>query len=290
MHFRWERTLRGRDYTELSQELQSLVAGGVPLKHRRKLWAARFDSGAFPRADPAGAEAPGDFDVGDFDAQIALDVPRTRPESLGQAERAALRRILSAFATQDPSTGYCQGMNNIAAVFVIVGFDEAEAVQGLSSLLRRCCPNYHDAGLSGWHRDAAVLRTLARRMLPEGTCSRLDALGVPMDVLASDHFLTLASRSWPFQATVQLWDLLFLQGSPALFASFLALLELFLPSKEEADSALEHPVELFRAATLRGLREDLPAVLQRMTELIPKIPESLLESLRAEAEEAKVSA
>jgi hypothetical protein len=109
-------------------------------------------------------------------------------------------------------------------------------------------------------------------------------MGVPLEVLASNHFLTLASQSWPLQATVQLWDLLLLEGSPALFASFLALLDLFLPSEEEADAASKHPVELFRAAMLTGLREDLPAVLQRMRELIPEIPEGLLESLRGKAE------
>merc|ERR1719356_2050976 len=74
-----------------------------------------------------------------------------------------------------------------------------------------------------------VLGALVRRCLPSTVWQACEALQTPLELLAADHFLTLASYSWPLEATLQLWDLLYSDGPSALFASFLALIDLFLP-------------------------------------------------------------
>lgn len=227
----------------------------------------------------------------DVASQIDKDVPRTQPRWLGVDERRVLKRVLSAYAVMNPTVGYCQGMNNIVAVFIMLGFDEVAALHGFSSLVQKACPGYHDPGLEGYLRDVAVLEALVRsgQIVPASVCARLDALEVPLDVLASEHFISLASHSWPLAAVVQLWDLIFKEGSPAVFASFLALLQMYLPTEGGEQSPggaipgvvvdLE-PVDVFRRAALRGVNEDVAGVLQRVRELIPKIPEALIKKLR----------
>jgi len=196
--------------------------------------------------------------------------------------------VLRANAAADPAIGYCQGVNNIAAVFLILGFEEDKTLCGLRSLLRGCCPGYHAPDLAGLRRDALVLGALARQILPEATWQRFEGLDVPLELLASEHFLTLASASWPLAATARLWDLIFLEGQPAVFASFIALLQLYLPSEMrpvegpmpgQLEEVLE-PVDVFNAAVLRGVHEELETILRRTRELIPHCPQHAIDKFR----------
>lgn len=284
----WDLVLNGRDPQELPiDELRSLVQIGMPLKHRLRLWPQWFtvsEVGNLENLEQSVTE--------DVAAQIRLDVPRTQPRCLTSAGKVTLQRVLCAYASLDPVVGYCQGLNNIAAVFIMLGFDDCAALCGLSTLVQSCCPGYHGPGLWGYLRDVAVLDALARHVLPTGICSRLDSLDIPLDVLASDHLLSLTSHSWPLEATAQLWDLFFLEGQPAVFASFLGLLQAFLPCVDEQEehapgSAIPgavaeplEPVDIFRQAIRQGVANDLGTVLHHVRALIPLIPQALIDDLR----------
>lgn len=285
-YLRWFRALAGRSVTELpAEELRKLVRSGMPLKHRLTLWPQWFVE--LDIQDIEGLQQNIPEDVARL---IDLDVPRTLPQWLHGHEEDSLRRILRAHAAINPALGYCQGINNIAAVFVVLGFDEVTALRGLCTLLQTCCADYHSCSLGGFRLDALVLDALVRRLLPESTAKALEMLSVPLDVLASEHFLSLAARTWPLAATVQLWDLLLMEGAPALFASFLAVLELHLPNEDEQlalEGALaaggpdaDEPVVVFRQGTLRGVREDFGSILERVHELLEQLPMSLIEHYR----------
>jgi len=278
-----------RECTNIPAEVPLPNLEHMPLTCRLSIWPQWFTAPDITSIESLLQGVPQDVAV-----QIGKDVPRTQPRRLGPAERGTLKRVLSAYAVMNPMVGYCQGMNNIAAVFVILGFDEATALRGFSSLVHQACPGYHDAGLRGYLRDVAVLETLVRsgQVLPAGVSARLDALEVPLDVLASEHFISLASHSWPLAAIVQLWDLVFQEGAPAVFASFLALLQMYLPAEGEAQQPVGEgipgvvvdcgePVDVFRRAILRGVSEDLAAFLQQVRDLIPKVPQALVDRLRA---------
>jgi hypothetical protein len=284
-HLRWNQALRGREAHELcTDELKPLVEGGMPLKHRLQLWPHWFQ----PR--PVSGEQQTQVNVpSDIERQIDLDVPRTGPRWLGSSDHAKLSRVLRAFAVSHPDVGYCQGLNNIAAVFLVLGLDESLALKGLSCMVETHCPGYFEPGLKGYMRDVPVIGALVRDLLPD-VHSRLLALMVPLDVLASTHFLSLTACDWPLVATVELWDLIFLEGQPAVFASFLALLQLYLPVSEEqaslgevlpgmADEAPD-PVSGFRQAIRRGVAENHRQVIRRVRELLPRISQAEIDRLR----------
>mmetsp|Transcript_61842 Transcript_61842/g.201765 ORF Transcript_61842/g.201765 Transcript_61842/m.201765 type:complete len:422 (+) Transcript_61842:143-1408(+) len=296
MHVRWAEALAGRSVAELdAEELRRLLdAGGVPLKHRHALWPRWFT-------------APGGADVERLQGEVAEeaafqiegDILRTRPQLLGPLERSALRRVLRAYAAANPAVGYCQGMNNIAAVFILLGFDEATALQGCYTLMQGCCPGYHDRDLAGFRLDAAVLEVFVQRLLPKEMLRRLDDLEVPLEVLISEHFLTLASHSWPLAATARLWDVILQEGSPAVFASVLALLKLYLPGENEENENCqkvskggkcevnwaddeEEPINAFRARALQGVTSDFDSFIAEVRRLIPLMPQSEINQLRFE--------
>lgn len=290
----WDRALSCRSAFELSdRELRQLVNAGVPEQYRLTFWAKSAATtpphiSSLNAVDILQARAPKRIA-----SQIDLDLPRTQTHFLTAAHREVLGRLLRAYAVHNPSVGYCQGMNNLAAVFIRLGFDEACAFQCLCSLIDDCCPDYHKPDLCGLRRDALVLEDMVKHVLPAGSVDRLAALGVSLDVLMSEHFLCLASSAWPLEATVRLWDLIFLDKQAAVFASFLAILQLFLPSKSELETAsgglpgmpeeTEEPLEIFRRNVQRGVVENLGMVLRTTQEIIQKLPQSLIEHFRADA-------
>jgi hypothetical protein len=184
-------------------------------------------------------------------------------------------------------------MNSMAAVFIVLGFDEATALSGFSTLTEQCCPEYFGPDLKGYVRDVAVLGVLVRKILPVEISQRLDNLGVSLNLLAADHFLALGSHSWPLGAVVRLWDLAFLDGSPAIFAAFLALLQLYLPedrSSSQRCADTSESVKDFLNAVAHGIAEDLDLILEKTRELIPMIPGSMLKHLRYIFSEAEADA
>lgn len=222
---------------------------------------------------------------GDAARQINVDVPRTQVQMLSGADHVKLQRVLRAYAGKYPSDGYCQGMSSMAAVFVISGFDEKAALQGLCSICHECCPGYFSRDLRGYIRDLAVLNVLARELLPAEALQRLDSLGTPLHTLAADHFLTLGSHTWPLASVVQFWDIFLLEGSPAVFASFLSLLQLYLPEAKAKDCTREHSdsseqVRAFQTAVSLGVAKDLDIILERTWKLLPSIPMTKVDNLR----------
>lgn len=214
---------------------------------------------------------------------IHKDVPRTLPGQLGDVAEHRLQRLLFLAAGSRPEVGYCQGMNYIAAIFVLQEYPEAKAIHSLTKLLDTYCPGYHGPHLWGWRRDAMVLGALVRRCLDERVWQALEALQIPLELLAADHFLTLTSRSWPMEATLQLWDLMHSDGPSTLFAAFLAVLDLYLPRMKNAGKAGNcklRAISTFEQEMLRGLKNDLPKVMSAIRSFIPMIPSSLLDHLR----------
>lgn len=278
VHRRWETALLGRHISELSsEEVRSLMRHGMPLKYRHQLWQLWFS--VKEDVEVVSADELEHCVPSNVAHQIDLDVPRTRSRWLGDPERIMLRRVLLAYALHDPVVGYCQGMGDIAASFVLLGFDEPEVLRGLCSMVQGCCPNYFCSDLKGYIRDMAVLEVLVRELVPPETVQRLDCVGVPLRMLAADHFLTLASHTWPLGAVVRLWDLFLLEGPPAIFASFITLLQLYLPEEQGGIGGPEQ-VEAFVNAVSGGAIADLGMILEKTWQLIPSIPISRIESLR----------
>jgi hypothetical protein len=102
--------------------------------------------------------------------QIDADLPRTFPaHSLfrcpGPAP-SALRRILRAFALLNPSVGYCQSLNFVAAILFLVAGEEP-AFWILAALCARVLPDYHTQTMAGLRIDTAAYGPVVAAAMPE---------------------------------------------------------------------------------------------------------------------------
>jgi len=277
MHERWSVALDGRDVKDLCpSELQQLVATGVPLKHRLVLWSGWTAGSGGPGLEDLCREELSEGVKG----KIELDIPRTFPDLFTDGQRDSLRRVLNAYAANHRHAGYCQGINFIAAVFLLMGFDDATTYSAMTHLLHSVCPGYHDCSLEGFRRDALVLQRLVDKVLPD-VSDALRQQNVPVDILAIDHFIALTSRTWPLAATVRLWDLLFLHGQRMLFASFLTLLQLYFPV-DPAAAQHSHPLESFKRSVQKAVQNDFGTILEHMHQMVDRVPQDLIDSLRSE--------
>jgi hypothetical protein len=257
------------------------VRSEVPMQ-RQGLWKQWFSD----------VEMPNDDDVqhrvsAETARQIDLDVPRTRPESLNETHRTSLRRVLQAYAAYDPAVGYCQGMNDIVAIFVLLGFDEAASFRGLCTLTSRCCPDYFNPSLEGYVRDMQVLKALVSEFATSETEKALEDLDLPLHAFAAHHFLVLGSHTWPLEAVVRLWDIFFAKGSTAVFASFIVLLELYMPKGKHTNDG--EKVEAFREAVLHGVTHDLSTIVEYTWQLLALIPAEKIPVLRRASSEVPLA-
>jgi len=284
----WQRLIQGRELSDLSHsELRALFALGecIPWQYRMALWSHWLchSSDDMEGCGTELAQNPGE----EWFKQINKDVPRTRPSELDEAKCTVLKHVLQAYAVRTPSVGYCQGMNFVVAVEVLVGFTENQALKGLSSLINKFCRGYFEHSISGLLRDVAVLDALLLSQLPL-IHARFVEIGLPLIWIAAEPLLTLFSRELESVDSVcRLWDYFLVEGVCAPFAVFLAYVELAHERNFLGSSNAEDALGPFRSVL--GDASVIASGLFRRASvfLAPKpygggLDETLLEKLREE--------
>jgi len=139
------------------------------------------------------------------------------------AMRQALRRLLVTYADYNPSVGYCQSLNFIAAVFLLVA-DEEGAFWLLVALCRRVVPDYHTHQMTGLRIDTQLFSSMVAQCLPS-LDSHFAELQVPTEILASQWWLCMYANILPTSTLLRVWDAVLSGGGfDSLVAASFAIL------------------------------------------------------------------
>lgn len=212
-------------------ELRHLVLAGIPVASRAKIWAEC--SGA------STLRVPGYYDDlvshGDDDptilAQIKMDINRTLTDNIFFRKGpgvAKLNEVLIAYSRRNPDVGYCQGMNLITASLLLIMPSAEDAFWVLTSMIENILPpHYYDHSLLTSRADQQVLRQYVAELLPRLSV-HLDELGIELEALTFQWFLSVFTDCLSAEALYRVWDvvLCFNDGSTFLFQVALALLKL----------------------------------------------------------------
>ncbi|KAI3973832.1 hypothetical protein MKX01_030408 [Papaver californicum] len=210
--------------------LKKLIRNGIPPLLRPKVWLSI--SGAAKKKSTVPESYYHDLlkavegKVTPATKQIDQDLPRTFPGHpwLDTLEgHASLRCVLVAYSFRDSHVGYCQGLNYVAALLLLVMKTEEDAFWMLAVLLENVLVNdcYTD-NLSGCHVEQRVFKDLLAKKCPM-LYNHLESIGFDVSLVATEWFLCLFSKSLPSETTLRVWDVLFNEGAKVLFHVALAI-------------------------------------------------------------------
>ncbi|KAI8354045.1 rab-GTPase-TBC domain-containing protein [Blakeslea trispora] len=146
-----------------------------------------------------------------------------------------LRRVLTAYAWNNPELGYCQAMNIVASALLIYTTEE-QAFWILNVLVDRMCPGYYSTNMYGALLDQIVFEKLVQKTMPI-LWSHFQNTNVELSVACLPWFLSLYVNSMPLEFAVRVLDILFMEGPRILFQIGLAILKVngedLLQSKDD---------------------------------------------------------
>lgn len=214
-------------------EFKALLLGGIPVAYRNKIWSEC--SGASAMRVPGYYEdlvsRPGTDDDPAVVAQIEMDIHRTLTDNIFFRRGpgvARLKEVLLAYARRNAEVGYCQGMNLITANLLLIMPSAEDAFWILASVVEKILPRgYYDHSLLASRADQVVLRRYVADVLPR-LSAHLEALGVELEALTFQWFLSVFTDCLSAEALFRVWDVVLCtnDGSTFLFQVALALLKL----------------------------------------------------------------
>ena len=160
--------------------------------------------------------------------QIEVDLNRTFPHIQDDAQLEALttplKNVLTAFVLRNPTVGYCQGVNFIAAR-LLTCMNEEEAFWTLNQIIEKYLPLDYYSNMVGVLVDQKVLQIYMQRRLPK-LCEHLRANDFSLDLVAFQWIVCLFASNLPQPIGFAVWDLFFIKGIVVLFRVALTILSL----------------------------------------------------------------
>jgi len=205
---------------------------------------------------------------------INIDIPRTYPDNvffqnMDEGHTGSLFNVLVAFAHHNKQVGYCQGLNYIAGLLLLVVKDEEVTFWLLTKLVKDIVPEYYTKDMRGLLLDIEAFGELVKIKMPE-IAAHVDRVGITWPLIVTKWFICLYAEVLPIETILRVWDCLFYEGNKILFRVALTLLKIH---REKILAAPDLPkmIECFKEI----VRDSLALNCHEFMESIFKEPGSL---------------
>ncbi|KAL0974255.1 hypothetical protein UPYG_G00217760 [Umbra pygmaea] len=251
---RWAQYMAGRPSDDFcaSSELKSLLRCGVPREYRPRVWrwVVRVRTRSLRERHPDRYQQLCQMSLTSphpASRQIQLDLHRTLTtnqhfSSPSSPALQQLQRILQAFSWQNPAVGYCQGLNRLAAISLLVLQSEEDAFWCLVAVVEAIMPqDYYTKTLIASQADQRVLKDFMAEKMPRLT-AHLEENGVDVSLITFNWFLVAFVESLPSDILLRVWDAFLYEGTKVIFRYALALFKY----KEEDILKIHDNVEIYQ--------------------------------------------
>ncbi|XP_017515238.3 TBC1 domain family member 2A isoform X1 [Manis javanica] len=233
-----------------SVELKQLLRAGVPQEHRPRVWRWLVHLRIQHLQAPGRYQellSRGQACEHPAARQIELDLNRTFPNNKHftcptSSFPDKLRRVLLAFSWQNPAIGYCQGLNRLAAIALLVLDEEESAFWCLVAIVETIMPaDYYSKTLMSSQVDQWVLRDLLSEKLPK-LMAHLGQHRVDLSFITFNWFLVVFADSLISNILLRVWDAFLYEGIKVLFRYALAIFKY----NEEEILRLQDGLEIYQ--------------------------------------------
>ncbi|XP_054145958.1 TBC1 domain family member 2A [Melozone crissalis] len=229
-------------------ELKSLIRSGIPVEHRQRVWRWMVSRHCSP--------APGHYQrlleqsrstKHPACRQIELDLPRTLTNNKHFSSPTSqliprLRRVLLAFSWHNPAIGYCQGLNRLAAVALLVLEDEESAFWCLVYIVENLMPaDYYSETLITSQVDQRVFKDFLSEKLPR-LMAHFEQYRIDVSLITFNWFLVAFVDSLVSDILLRVWDAFLYEGTKVIFRYSLAIFKY----NEEEILRIHDSVEIYQ--------------------------------------------
>ncbi|WKX95870.1 hypothetical protein Q1695_012375 [Nippostrongylus brasiliensis] len=163
--------------------------------------------------------------------QIDLDINRTYRDHLAfrrryDVKQQSLLNVLAAYSMYNTEVGYCQGMSQIAALFLMY-LDEEDTFWCIHALMvgkRHTMHGFFVPGFPKLSRFEAHFKKILKKYRPR-VYKHLEKSDIPYIYLTKWWFGCFLDRV-PFSLALRLWDVYILEGDPILLAMALNIMKM----------------------------------------------------------------
>ncbi|KAK3598405.1 hypothetical protein CHS0354_005499 [Potamilus streckersoni] len=220
---RWTSIVKSKGTVSKSTKVKRFCRKGIPAEHRPMVWMNL--SGAAQKMK----ENPGLYEQilkEDYDPKlvetVSMDINRTFPENIYFAvsrDRNSLQRplfnVLVAIGHKNSKVEYCQGMNFVVALMLLVMKNEEKAFWLMDTLINDILPDYYNPNMNAIKVEQEVLGELVRLRDPE-LHNKIEKLEIPWCLIGIKWFLCLFADVLPTETVLRIWDCLFFEGPKIL--------------------------------------------------------------------------
>uniref|UniRef100_UPI00398F7905 TBC1 domain family member 2A isoform X2 n=1 Tax=Pristiophorus japonicus TaxID=55135 RepID=UPI00398F7905 len=233
---KWANHLSGRTCGELvpSPELKNLIRNGIPKEHRSHVWKWCTNRRAQHIRERYGSNRYQELlklcenKQQAASKQIELDLLRTLTNNRLFTSPTSkmvqqLRRVLLAYSWQNPAIGYCQGLNRLVAIALLVLREEEDAFWCLVAIIDCIMPeDYYSNTLTGSQVDQRVFKDFLSEKLPR-LMNHFDQYNVDLSHITFNWFLVVFVDSLPSDILLRVWDAFLYEGTKVIFRYALAI-------------------------------------------------------------------
>ncbi|XP_050420905.1 growth hormone-regulated TBC protein 1 [Adelges cooleyi] len=280
----WSRLMMSNRPIKKTARLKQYVRKGIPLSMRSQVWSIvgnvsklkeEYGQDLYRQMLKKSVSA-------DIKEIITVDIPRTFPENIyfnqTPENQAALYRILYAFAAHNPYIGYCQGLNYIAGLLLLVTKDEDASFWLLRVLVEKILPDYYSRTMDGVIIDIEVFSRLVKKKYPE-ISQLMTTVDMPWALIITKWFICLFAEVLPIETVLRIWDCLFYEGSKIIFRVGLTLIKHYRSELLACDDIMSL-VECFKMIVQNPFSLNCHTFIKEMFSGIGSLPMSLIEDLR----------
>lgn len=203
---KWTNSMVSGAILRRKRTLKAEIRKGIPNEFREKVWM--YVSGAEEAKRKFGSDlykkllaAPHDPSLVET---IRTDLPRTFPENIffnaTDEHQNKLYRVLIAFAHHNKRIGYCQGMNYVAGLILLVTKNEDSTFWLLKALVENVLPDYYSPTMDGLLTDIDAISELVRLKYPD-VSQHVTELGLPWPVITTKWFVCIYCEVLPTEHT-----------------------------------------------------------------------------------------